>query len=185
MYKIIADTSTQDFFMAIIHNEKCMDYILIKNLVKKTDVLPKHFKNLLKKNNIDVNNIDQYYCTNGPGSFTGSRATFIFFKILCMLNKKTLFLSSSLQFIAKANGRQKVVVDARSNMQYVCIFKNKKPIGEIKLLINDDKLSKFSIEDFLNNTNKYLSNFKQASNILDTKVNYIKEPTIGKKKVRY
>jgi len=185
MYKIIADTSTQDFFMAIIKDDKCLDYILIKGLVKKTDVLPVHFKNLLKKNNVDIKDIEQYYCTNGPGSFTGSRATFIFFKMLCMLNKKDLFLSSSLQFLAKANGKQKVVVDARSNMQYVGVFENKKPIDEIKLLINNEKISTFSIEDFLNNTSKYFSSFKKVSKLLDTKVNYIKEPAVGKKKARY
>lgn len=179
MIKILADTSTQDLFIALIKDDKCIDYILEKNLLKKTDALPVLFSKLLSKHKLVTKNIDEFYCTNGPGSFTGSRSAFIFFKTICMMGKGKLYLSSSLQFLALANKNVSIVIDAKSQMQYLGTFHNKKLIGQIKLVVSNKAISSFHIEDFLSHTSNYLSSFTKVSNILQTQVNYIKEPSIG------
>ena len=92
MYQIVVDISTKDLFIALLKDNKCIDYVIKRGLIKKTDELPKSFSYIIKKNNIDIKNINDYYTTNGPGSFTGSRSGYIFLKTICMINNKIFIL---------------------------------------------------------------------------------------------
>ena len=183
MYKIIVDISTKDLFIALIKDDECIDYIIKEDLIKKTDALPILFSNIIKRNKITVNNINHFYCTNGPGSFTGSRSGYIFLKTICMINNKNLYTCDSLTFLAKAFYKGKVVVDARSQMQYIADFNNKSMIGKINLKESNLPITIFDLKDFLAHPNMYIDRFSKQNDLLKTDIKYIKKPSIGKVKI--
>ena len=183
MLKILADTSTNDFLIALIQDDKCLDYVYIKQYLKKTDIFPCEFKKLLKKNNVKIQDIQEYYCTNGPGSFTGAKTAFIFLKTICIIQEKKLFLSNSLAFLAASQKQNQIIkVDAKSDLQYIAIFKRKLQLTNIMLEPSCGIFTEFDIKDFLENIRIYLSTFTNNKNIFDTNVYYVKNPSIGKVK---
>jgi len=173
MYKLIIDTSSLDLNIILIKNNSVHDEIIIKDIVKKADILASKVKEILYRNNLHISQISNFLITNGPGSFTGSRISITFVRPIALINNAKIFVTSTNDFYCKYNYSGKIFIDAKSNLSFVQEFLNGKKSSEIKLLksIANDKLD---INDLRNNTSFYINKFKEI-NPSDISVNYIKK----------
>lgn len=101
---------------------------------------------LLKKNNLDIDDIDLFGCTIGPGSFTGIRISIASLQgLLFNKNKKVVPVISTDILFDSYNGpfkKNKIAIlkRARVDAAYVHIFENEKSIFSPNLIpLNDLK----------------------------------------------
>ena len=84
---------------------------------------------LLKRNNLKIENIDMISCCVGPGSFTGIRIGVSSIKPIAEVLNIKIASVTSLETLAKnvlANENEKIIslIDARNNQVYCGIFDN-------------------------------------------------------------
>lgn len=173
--KLFINSVNEDLFLSIIKDNETLSYVHLVKYQKKSQILPKVYKDLIKKANILTNDIKKIYLVNGPGSFMGIRAGSVFAKTLCLILKIDLFAIDNLTFISKGiDGNY--YVDAKSKKSFVGNVKNGKTTISFS---NFKKNSLIDYQTLINNPKVYLKLFKKVKNILDFKENYCKEPQIG------
>lgn len=125
MIDLFIDTSLSYIRIALLKNNKILDYVnekVDKDLSKLFDV---KLNDLFSKNNLDYNDVDKIYAVTGPGSFTGIRVGLTFVKILAWSLKKDVIPVSELQVLASTSFDSKYVVpliDARRGFVYAGLY---------------------------------------------------------------
>lgn len=115
------------------HNEKYHSAFLIPVIV-----------DILKKNDLKMQDIDVIATNIGPGSFTGIRACVTVARVFAQQLEIPLVGVSSLEILSKINEENTktiVVLDARKNQYYTAIYENNTQISEPKLANVDDVLN--------------------------------------------
>ncbi len=132
------DTSSSFLYAAILEDDKVIEQIkdqLGNNLSSHT--LPR-VEEMLKINNVKVDDIGKIICVNGPGSFTGIRIGLTIAKTMAWAKKIPIVAISSLEAMAlSSDGDYNYVVpaiDARRHFVYSTIYdtQNKNFIMEEK-----------------------------------------------------
>ncbi len=173
---IIIDTSNKDLFISIVNQGKTIKYELLENLSKKADELPKVFTRIME--GYKTKDIDSFYITIGPGSFTGARTALVFARSICQVTGASLYTTSSIQMIAGPNKEKEVYIDARSNMSYFGVVKQGRLVQDISL-VDFKESTKQYYEKVISNPEEYFTLFSHQKDILEVKPLYIKEPKIG------
>jgi len=125
MIDLFIDTSLSYIRIALLKNNKILDYVnekVDKDLSKLFDV---KLNDLFSKNNLNYNDVDKIYAVTGPGSFTGIRVGLTFVKILAWSLKKDVIPVSELQVLASTSFDSKYVVpliDARRGFVYAGLY---------------------------------------------------------------
>ena len=173
--KLFIDTVNEDLFLSIIKDNQTISYVHLKKHLKKSEILPQVYKDLIKKANVFTKDIKKIYLVNGPGSFMSIRAGSVFAKTLCLILKIDLFSIDNLTFISKGiDGNY--YVDAKSKKSFIGNVKN----GQTKITLGDFKEnSLIDYKTLIDQPEVYLKLFKKVKNVLDFKENYFKEPQIG------
>ncbi|MBF0485312.1 MAG: tRNA (adenosine(37)-N6)-threonylcarbamoyltransferase complex dimerization subunit type 1 TsaB [Candidatus Omnitrophica bacterium] len=129
--KILAvDTSTKHLSLALTDDNKSL---AVMNLRPKKDLslsITLDIERLFKKANVFLKDIDGFVIGQGPGSFTSLRVGFSMMKAFIMVTEKPVVGVPSLDAIAmnvrsKKNARICVIVDARRNLLYSCLYEKK------------------------------------------------------------
>ena len=126
--KILAiDTSSEICSTAILENDILIDENNLENGKTHSENLMPLVEELLKRNNIDIKEIDLISCSVGPGSFTGIRIGVSSMKPIAEVLKIKLASITSLENLAKnvvVEGNEKIVslIDARNNQVYCGVF---------------------------------------------------------------
>ncbi len=132
------DTSSSFLYAAILEDDKVLEQIkdqLGNNLSSHT--LPR-VEEMLKVNNVKIDDIGKIICVNGPGSFTGIRIGLTIAKTMAWAKKIPIIAISSLEAMAlSSDGEYNYIVpaiDARRNFVYSTIYdiQNKNFIMEEK-----------------------------------------------------
>ncbi|AEM68943.1 tRNA (adenosine(37)-N6)-threonylcarbamoyltransferase complex dimerization subunit type 1 TsaB [Mycoplasma putrefaciens] len=159
---LFIDTTNWKLIFILEKDNKIIDYLIIKDNKKISDIAIDQLKLFLYKNNLTIKDVGSFYLTKGPGSYTGVRVGLTIVKTLKTLNNNIkVYLINSLLFQA---GKNKVLslLDARSNKYYLAVYDHFKVLENIKLVTEDelqsyfDKYSEFKIVkdydiDFINN----------------------------------
>ena len=129
--KILAiDTSSEICSTAILENEILIDENNLDNGKTHSENLMPLVDELLKRNNLKIEEIEMLACSVGPGSFTGIRIGVASMKPIAeVLNIKVASVTS-LETLAKnvvAKEEEKIVslIDCKNNQVYAAIFDNK------------------------------------------------------------
>lgn len=185
-YSLLIDVCTNDCAF-IIFNSNFYDQIIYHTNKDLVDVMNNLLNDLMRKNNITYNNIENIYVIYGPGSFTGVRAGINMAKtIISVLPNIKLYTIDSLLAMNIGNGIS--LVDAKGKKTYIQISKNKKIILPTKMINNDEissYISKYpdleifdeenlNIEKKLKKLIKNLDLFEYQENWIDVEPNYIK-----------
>lgn len=112
------------------HNEKYHSAFLIPTIV-----------NILKDNNLTMQNIDVIGTNIGPGSFTGIRACVTVARVIAQQLNCPLVGVSSLEILSKINNssqRTIVVLDARKKQYYTAVYEKGTEIQAPALTNEDD-----------------------------------------------
>lgn len=151
--KILAiETSGKICAVALQENNDLLDEIIINDANTHSVKLLPIIDEILKKNNIDISDIDLFACSLGPGSFTGIRIGIATIKGFAdALDKKVIGISSltNLAYNTDQDGYICPIIDAKNENIYTTLLdKNKENVSTI-------------IEEKFSNINDYLIELKK------------------------
>ena len=150
MISLFLDTHSKDLNIGLLKNDK-FDEIKLKDLESHSNLFLCKVDELLNKNNIMPNDIDNIIVINGPGSFTGIRIAVTCAKVYAYMLKKDIYTISSLKSYALSQDNCDYVVsliDARRGYVYAGIYDKScnEVMEESYILFDDlqDKVKKLS-----------------------------------------
>lgn len=124
--KILAvDTSSAICSVAILEDDKLIDKNELDDGKTHSENLMPLLDELLKRNSIDIKEIELIACTVGPGSFTGIRIGVATIKPIAeVLNIKVASVMSLEALARNIENKETIVslIDARNNQVYAGIF---------------------------------------------------------------
>ncbi len=123
--KILAiDTSSEVCSVALLEDDKLIDKNELDNGKTHSETLMVLVDELLKRNSLDIKDIELMGCDVGPGSFTGIRIGVSSVKAMAEVLGIKIASVTSLEVLAR-NTKAKVIaslIDARNNQVYLGIF---------------------------------------------------------------
>lgn len=125
--KILAfETSAKPSSICVIENNVILASSLVNNKLTHSQTLMTLCEDMLKNSKININDIDAFAVSNGPGSFTGLRIGIGAVKGLAFALNKPCLSISSLEGLAYNllgfNGIICTIQDARCNQLYFSVF---------------------------------------------------------------
>lgn len=179
--KVFIDTALDDLVIVLFDNHaKKIDYKIIKNLKQKSEFLPIYFNDLLKRNNVNIKEINEYYINLGPGTFTGSRIALVFARTICQVYEKASLYTTSTFNLASINinKEKNIFIDARGNSYYKAKVKEGKLLSNITI-VTEGENQKIDYDFFINNFANFSFIFKEEKDLLSVQPIYVKKPHIG------
>ena len=113
MYTLFLDTHNSDIVLVLYYNGKVLDKLIKNSERNHTEFIMPMLDELLKKNNLDVKDLNEILVVNGPGSFTGVRLAVTIAKTLAYTLKIPIKTISSLSMYAVSSNKEKKLVIIR------------------------------------------------------------------------
>ncbi|AVN63875.1 tRNA (adenosine(37)-N6)-threonylcarbamoyltransferase complex dimerization subunit type 1 TsaB [Mesoplasma florum] len=174
--KLFIDTCNWKLVLILKKDDHIIDSLILPGTKKVSDIALSTITKLLSKNNLKINDIEEFYLTNGPGSYTGVRVGLTIVKTLKTLsNKIKVYLLNSLAFQA-ANDQAISILDARGNKYYIGVYENQKPLIE-ETVVNLSELDdiKKTYSNFLIKEDNESLDYIQTFNVLEKNFRLVDE----------
>lgn len=127
MKKLFFDTSTKALIIILAKDKEAVDSIFEIVIKDHSSLLMPRIQEILKRNSLDIKDIDEFYVTEGPGSYTGVRIGVTVAKTLSYALNKPLYKISTLKFISASylNKAKFIVpiIDARRGNVFSTLYK--------------------------------------------------------------
>ena len=128
MLVLSVDSSYSTATCALIKDDKILAEINLNDKKQHSVILMRLIDSILKEYEIDINDIDAFIISRGPGSFTGLRIGMATLKGLAFASKKPLISVSTLDTLAynsiSFQGIICPIMDALRDNIYTCLYKN-------------------------------------------------------------
>ncbi|GAB6169268.1 tRNA (adenosine(37)-N6)-threonylcarbamoyltransferase complex dimerization subunit type 1 TsaB [Clostridium carnis] len=128
MIVLSIDSSSQVATAALLNNDGLIGEYTLNHKREHSVLIMDMIEMLLKDNNLDIDNIDGFVVSKGPGSFTGLRIGMATVKGLSFGSNKPYISISSLDALAyplvNFDGIICPVMDALRDSVYTCFYKN-------------------------------------------------------------
>ena len=128
MLVLSVDSSYSTATCALIKDDKILAEINLNDKKQHSVILMRLIDSILKEYEIDINDIDAFIISRGPGSFTGLRIGMATLKGLAFASKKPLISVSTLDALAynsiSFQGIICTIMDALRDNIYTCLYKN-------------------------------------------------------------
>ena len=128
MLVLSVDSSYSTATCALIKDDKILAEINLNDKKQHSVILMRLIDSILKEYEIDINDIDAFIISRGPGSFTGLRIGMATLKGLAFESKKPLISVSTLDALAynsiSFQGIICPIMDALRDNIYTCLYKN-------------------------------------------------------------
>ncbi|MCT4617204.1 MAG: tRNA (adenosine(37)-N6)-threonylcarbamoyltransferase complex dimerization subunit type 1 TsaB [Candidatus Gracilibacteria bacterium] len=161
MILLIDSINKPSFVILFDENRQKIDEISWEGIYNEASTLMPNIDNILKKNNIKYENLDNIIIVNGPGSFTGVRTTVLTANTISYLKKINLTEINFFDLYELEYNKYPIIKN--SSKRDVFILKNK--TSEIEILSNK------ALEDYLKNNNISEIYGEINENNLDLKIN--------------
>ena len=138
------DTALNKTYISLSKDGEIIEKPVIENREDKyhSAFLIQEIANILKRNNINMQDIDGIGINIGPGSFTGIRACTTVGRVIAQQINAKLVGVSSLEILSKINsGKTLVTLDARKNSAYCAVYQDGVEL-ETPCLVKIDELFK-------------------------------------------
>ncbi len=125
MYYLILDSSTKRIYACLLKDDTIIEerYIAGFNDHAKNIVIA--IEEMIKKENIEVKDLNQIICGVGPGSYTGCRMAVTVCKMLSTLKNIPLYSISTLLLMSSGSvGNTLAYIDARRGNVFGAIYNN-------------------------------------------------------------
>ena len=150
------DSSSTIATCAIVSEKGILGEYTLSNKREHSVILMELITEVLKNCNLDINDIDGFAVSKGPGSFTGLRIGMATIKGLSFGSNKPYVSISTLDALAYTmshfDGIVCPVMDALRDSVYTCVYKCKN--GEMEKLIDHSAMDLDELSNFLNNTSE-------------------------------
>ena len=128
MLVLSVDSSYSTATCALIKDDKILAEINLNDKKQHSVILMRLIDSILKEYEININDIDAFIISRGPGSFTGLRIGMATLKGLAFASKKPLISVSTLDSLAynsiSFQGIICTIMDALRDNIYTCLYKN-------------------------------------------------------------
>lgn len=174
MILLSIDSSSKVATAALFEDDTLLGEVTLNNKKEHSTILMTLVESLLDSCNLDIDSVDGFVVSKGPGSFTGLRIGMATIKGLSFGSNKPYVSISSLDALAYSivpfNGIICPVMDALRNNVYTALYKscNGKlekimdysalDINELVDMLNEKDENVMFIGDGLNNTKEYILN---------------------------
>lgn len=158
MWQLVINTSHHHLSLALLKEGSFFDGINEIAFKTQSELIMVKLDELIKRNNIQIFDVNELYIGIGPGSYTGVRIGLTVVKVLAILKKFDVYTFTSFDF-ALVQDSGTTIMDARSSRAYVGIKENKKWLYQGILTI--DELKERMIHPLVGDTS--LVNFKDES----------------------
>ncbi|NFO30011.1 tRNA (adenosine(37)-N6)-threonylcarbamoyltransferase complex dimerization subunit type 1 TsaB [Clostridium botulinum] len=174
MILLSIDSSSKVATAALFEDDTLLGEVTLNNKKEHSTILMTLVESLLDSCNLDIDSVDGFVVSKGPGSFTGLRIGMATIKGLSFGSNKPYVSISSLDALAYSiapfNGIICPVIDALRNNVYTALYKscNGKlekimdysalDINELVDMLNEKEENVMFIGDGLNNTKEYILN---------------------------
>lgn len=144
MISLFISTATKRLIISLIKNDEIIyNYNEYNDNTLSERIMPV-LDDALNKSQIDINDIDNIYVVNGPGSFTGIRVGITIAKTLAWTLNKNIYTISSLELLSSTNVNTKYIaplIDARRGYVFAGLYDNNlnNIISEQHILLDDFK----------------------------------------------
>lgn len=143
MIILSVDSSSPVATVALLKDNEVLGEYLLNHKREHSVILMPLIEELLKNNNLDIDNIDGFVVSKGPGSFTGLRIGMATIKGLSFGGNKPYVSISSLEALAYPlvhfSGIICPIMDALRDSVYTCLYKGID--GKLEKLIDYTALS--------------------------------------------
>ncbi|MDF9867188.1 tRNA threonylcarbamoyladenosine biosynthesis protein TsaB [Bacilli bacterium PM5-3] len=174
---LFIDTSNNYIIFSLFSNDSVMDYTCIETNRNQSEIFIDELNNFLLKNNYKLEQIDNFFFAQGPGSFTGIRVGLTVAKALKVSGCNNVYVLSSLEILFNQYNDCKAIIDARGNKYYYQkvkdgVFSTPTIIEKDSIDIQDAKQYENSFENIAENV---LNLVKAKRYSLDIDSLYIKD----------
>lgn len=156
MIVLSMDSSSLVTTVALMKDENLLGEFTLNFKREHSVILMDKIESLLKDCNIDINEVDGFVVSKGPGSFTGLRIGMATVKGLSMGSNKPYVSISSLDALAYSlinfNGIICPIMDALRDSVFTCMYKNVD--GKLTKIIDYSALSLDELAKELNDKNE-------------------------------
>ena len=147
IYSIGVDTSHPKGQLCLFKNSELLKNVFWEKRGSHSERLNCYFEELLSEFNIEASDINEIFCSIGPGSFTGLRVGINFCKTLSYAHSIPLFPINTLHALSFlcSHDENSILssIDAQKNSIFISIFtKNNKPLKQ-NLVIPIEELNSF------------------------------------------
>jgi tRNA threonylcarbamoyl adenosine modification protein YeaZ len=151
MIILAIDSSSKVATVALMKNHKLLGEITLNDKKEHSVILMNIIDNLLKLNNLTIDDIDGYVVSKGPGSFTGLRIGMATIKGLSFGSNKPYVIISSLDALALSvsnfGGIICPIMDALRNSVYTSLYKGHPSLVASEIPVTLERLLDFSALD--------------------------------------
>lgn len=148
MYRLILDSSTKLMWIGLVKENKLIDKYTRVAKKDHAKYMVDAIDNLLKENNLTIDNVVQIIVGAGPGSYTGLRVAGMVSKMLAYTKQIDLYEVSSIYLLSSGyQGQVAGLIDARRSQYFVGIYNDQDTVFEDGLLLYDDIMKLSDIKD--------------------------------------
>jgi tRNA threonylcarbamoyladenosine biosynthesis protein TsaB len=135
--QLVIDTATNYIYLSLVIDGEEKQSIYEEGINNHSATIIPYLESLLKKESIELKDINQVIIGIGPGSYTGVRIGVTVAKMIGYLNKIDVYTISSLALIASYSDSEYVLplIDARRNNAFMAVYQNTN--RELKLVEAD------------------------------------------------
>ena len=140
MISLFIDTCDTEYIVSIIKDNETMFFFKSENSKDLSTKLLNTIDDAFQKIDLNIQDIDQIFVANGPGSFTGIRVGVTVAKTLAYSLKKDIYVVSRLECMSSTKCITDIIVpyiDARRDYVFAGIYDN-----NLNVLMEDKYLSK-------------------------------------------
>lgn len=161
MISLLIDTCTKNVCIGLFKDKNLIDKIVSLNEIDLSKNFMVLISDLIERNNIEINVVDKFFVSIGPGSFTGIRIGVACAKVMAWALNKEVIPFSSLELLAATYNSYDYIIpliDARRGYVFAGIYDNDLnsvmedkyiKLDELKRKINPNKKNIFiSLDNF-------------------------------------
>jgi len=131
MKTILFDASTQVMYVGYAKDDQLVDFSIRIAMRDHAKYLVDRIDQVIKRNNLTIDDIDQMVVGIGPGSYTGLRVAVMVAKMIGFAKGITIKTVSSLFFMTSGyEGRIAALIDARRGYVFSAVYEEGKTILE-------------------------------------------------------
>ncbi len=142
--QLVIDTATNYIYLALAIDGVEVESIYEEGINNHSVTILPFLEELLKKQNLELQDIDQVIIGVGPGSYTGVRIGVTVAKMIGYLNNVEVMTISSLALMASSSDYDFVLplIDARRNNAFMALYQNQ---SNKLFLIKEDCLENIAL----------------------------------------
>ena len=138
MIALLLDSSNANLSVGLAKDHVLVDFVHYEAWQRQSELMVNEIKNLLKRNHLTREDLDEIVSARGPGSYTGVRIALTIAKVMSSALGIPLYLVSSLEAMKDGAKPSVCVTNARSKRSYVAVYEGDKVIIPDTIWTNDE-----------------------------------------------